>query len=76
MFSGIPVRPIIPEIAIKFGLLAIYQIDCHVQIGGLMSYGPDFRVMYVRAAQYVDRILKGSNPAEMRWSGRRRSVLS
>jgi putative tryptophan/tyrosine transport system substrate-binding protein len=62
---GDPIRPIIPEIANKFGLPAIYQIDYYVQIGGLMSYGPDFRAMYVRAAHYVDRILKGGNPAEI-----------
>jgi putative ABC transport system substrate-binding protein len=62
---GDPVRPVIPEMAIKFGLPAIYQIDYYVQIGGLMSYGPDFSAMFVRAAHYVDRILKGSDPAEM-----------
>src|SRR5262249_10394848 len=62
---GDPVRPIIPEIALKFGLPAIYQIDYYVQIGGLMSFGPDFRMMFVRSAHYVDRILKGSDPADM-----------
>jgi ABC-type uncharacterized transport system substrate-binding protein len=62
---GDPVRSIIPEMAIKFGLPAIYQIDYYVQIGGLMSYGPDFSAMYLRAAHYVDRILKGNDPAEM-----------
>jgi putative ABC transport system substrate-binding protein len=62
---GDPVRPIIPELALKFGLPAIYQIDYYVQIGGLMSYGPDFRMMFVRSAHYVDRILKGGDPADM-----------
>jgi ABC-type uncharacterized transport system substrate-binding protein len=62
---GDPVRPIIPEAALKFGLPAIYQIDYYVQIGGLMSYGPDFRMMFVRSAHYVDRILKGGDPADM-----------
>jgi ABC-type uncharacterized transport system substrate-binding protein len=62
---GDPVRSIIPEMAIKFGLPAIYQIDYYVEIGGLMSYGPDFSAMYLRAAHYVDRILKGNDPAEM-----------
>jgi putative ABC transport system substrate-binding protein len=30
-----------------------------------MSYGPDLHHSFYRAAYYVDRILKGSNPAEM-----------
>jgi putative ABC transport system substrate-binding protein len=33
---------VLGTLAIKFGLPAIYQIDYYVQIGGLMSYGPDF----------------------------------
>ena len=30
-----------------------------------MSYGPDALAMFVRAAYYVNRIIKGDNPAEM-----------
>jgi putative ABC transport system substrate-binding protein len=30
-----------------------------------MSYGPDLHQSFYRAAHYVDRILKGANPAEM-----------
>ena len=33
--------------------------------GGLMSYGPDYPVLFHRTASYVDRVLKGAKPAEL-----------
>lgn len=61
-----PIRPAIPELALKFGLPAIYQLDYYVEKrGGLMSYGTESLGFMRRAATYVDRILKGEKPAEM-----------
>jgi len=37
----------------------------YVEAGGLMSYGVDFFAAYVKSADYVAKILKGANPAEL-----------
>jgi putative ABC transport system substrate-binding protein len=61
-----PIRPKIPELALKFGLPAIYQNDYYVEkFAGLMSYGASDYSWVRLAAPYVDRILKGGKPAEM-----------
>jgi putative ABC transport system substrate-binding protein len=60
-----PYRPTIPQLALTFGLPAIYQVDLYVEEGGLMSYGPDALGLFARAAYYVDRIIKGGNAADI-----------
>ena len=37
----------------------------YVESGGLMSYGPNFPDLYRRAADYVDKILRGAKPADI-----------
>jgi putative ABC transport system substrate-binding protein len=46
-------------------LPAIYEYDPLVREGGLMSYGPDLKESFERAASMVDRILKGAKPADL-----------
>jgi putative ABC transport system substrate-binding protein len=37
----------------------------YVEAGGLMSYGPNFPDLFRRAAEYVDKILRGAKPADI-----------
>jgi putative ABC transport system substrate-binding protein len=46
-------------------LPAIYEYDPLVREGGLMSYGPDLRESFERAAAMVDLIFKGAKPADL-----------
>jgi putative tryptophan/tyrosine transport system substrate-binding protein len=43
----------------------MYNFREYVQAGGLMSYGPNFPDLFRRAAEYVDKILRGTKPAEI-----------
>lgn len=58
-------RKKVAELAIKSRLPGIYYNDEWVKDGGLMSYGVSFTDLFRRAATYVDKILKGANPAEL-----------
>ena len=55
----------IVELANEWRLPAIYQAGDFVDMGGWLSYGPDFHEQFRKAAVYVDRILKGANPADL-----------
>jgi putative ABC transport system substrate-binding protein len=58
-------RELIIALAARYRLPAVYPFRFFVTSGGLMSYGPDTRDPYQRAAGYVDRILKGEKPADL-----------
>jgi ABC-type uncharacterized transport system substrate-binding protein len=53
------------ELAVKHRLPAMYAEKEYVVAGGLMTYAASVPDMYRRAATYVDKILKGANPAEI-----------
>jgi putative tryptophan/tyrosine transport system substrate-binding protein len=52
-------------LALKYRLPAIYPWRPYVEEGGLMVYGPSLLDMHRRSAYYVDKILKGTKPADL-----------
>ena len=55
----------IVELALKQRLPGMYPTRQFAEEGGLMAYGPLIGDLYRRAATYVDRILKGTKPADL-----------
>jgi putative ABC transport system substrate-binding protein len=55
----------IQTLAMAARLPAIYNAKEFVEIGGLMSYGPNFEDMFRRAAELTDKILRGAKPSEL-----------
>jgi putative ABC transport system substrate-binding protein len=63
--------PTITALALQHQLPVLYAHRMYIDAGGLMYYGTNLREFYRRTAYYVDRILKGTAPAnlpvEMPW---------
>ena len=51
------------ELGLQYRLPVVHSRKSFPPVGGLMSYGPDYAVLYHRTAFYVDRVLKGAKPA-------------
>jgi putative ABC transport system substrate-binding protein len=58
-------QELIVNFAAKSRIPGLYGAKEFVEIGGLMSYGPSYPDMFRRGAYYVDRILKGTKPADL-----------
>jgi putative tryptophan/tyrosine transport system substrate-binding protein len=59
------IRLAIVPLAAAARIPAMYQAIEFVEAGGLASYGPNLLSMWKRAAQYVDKIFKGADPADL-----------
>jgi putative ABC transport system substrate-binding protein len=49
----------------KYGLATIFAFPAAAREGALIGYGSDHIVMFRKAPLYVDRIIKGTKPAEL-----------
>jgi putative tryptophan/tyrosine transport system substrate-binding protein len=58
-------RQIVIDLAAKHRLPAIYGSSEFTIPGGLAAYRPSYSDLYLRAANYVDKILKGARPADL-----------
>jgi putative ABC transport system substrate-binding protein len=55
----------IADLALSHRLPTVQQIRDFVEAGGLMSYGPSLFALGQRSAWYMDRIVKGTSPADL-----------
>jgi putative ABC transport system substrate-binding protein len=58
-------RTQIAEFAVRRRLPSVFGWKDYVEAGGLMSYGPNLNESWRRVAVYVDKILKGTKPADL-----------
>ncbi|SRR6266446_4702589 len=58
-------RDFVVRLAAQHKLPAVYPFPYIATVGGLIAYGPDLIDQYRRAADYVDRVLKGTKPADL-----------
>ena len=58
-------RATLAGLALKYRLPMVFPFREQAEAGGLMAYGADVADLYRRAAEYVDKILKGASPADL-----------
>jgi putative ABC transport system substrate-binding protein len=55
----------INTLALAARLPTMHSARAYVEAGGLMSYGPNYTDLFRRAADYVDKILRGEKPGDI-----------
>lgn len=68
--GAVLVQPSLPQkrvadLALKFRLPAAAPTSTFIKVGGLLSYSADLSALYRRCADFVDKVLKGSRPADL-----------
>src|SRR5215471_6163899 len=58
-------RSEIAQLALKNRLPTSFAFREYVEVGGLVAYGVNFSNMFRRAAEYIDKILKGTKPSDL-----------
>ncbi len=58
-------RKLITHLAARARVPTVYGLREFVDVGGLISYGPNINALYVRAGRHVARILQGAKPADL-----------
>jgi putative ABC transport system substrate-binding protein len=58
-------RGLIVELAARYRLPAVYPFRVFPEVRGLLSYGPSFKSVFRKAAEYVDKILRGAKAADL-----------
>jgi putative tryptophan/tyrosine transport system substrate-binding protein len=58
-------RELIVELAARYRMPAVYPFRVFPEVGGLVSYGPNLTAIFRRTAEYVDKILNGTRPADL-----------
>jgi ABC-type uncharacterized transport system substrate-binding protein len=56
---------VVPKLALQHKLPVVYPFHYFVDVGGLVSYGPNLVNDFRSAAEYADRILRGEKPANL-----------
>jgi putative tryptophan/tyrosine transport system substrate-binding protein len=58
-------RAPLAQLAMRHRLPTAFTFREYVETGGLLSYGPNLGAVHLRAAYYVDRLLRGAKPADL-----------
>ena len=64
-FSLDEARAPLAQLALRHRLPTVFTFREYVEAGGFMSYGPNLGAVHQRAAYYVDRLLRGTKPADL-----------